>query len=185
MTIMESNDSVEIICSNCGRPNLPEAVKCWYCQSPLEKELKEEHLPTLQTQFQAEVPHEESKVAESEAAEEIPDWLKRIREIKQKNQAEEDARNQWQQERLFGTPAKSQSSQKPRKKENPPAIHKSREKPAIPEEPTVQPKLEIKQPSEQQVKEPVQEKPEKREPEIKEPTDELPDGFIKFDSKSN
>ena len=27
----------EIICPECGRPNLAEAEKCWYCQVPLVK----------------------------------------------------------------------------------------------------------------------------------------------------
>ena len=28
----------EIICPACGRPNLAEAVKCWYCQEILENQ---------------------------------------------------------------------------------------------------------------------------------------------------
>ena len=118
---MQSNDTDEIICSNCGRPNLPEANKCWYCQSPLNKDA------ILDTEtgesegagdpFEKQAGQPEKKPAPApEASEDVPEWLKRIREKEQKVREAETARDEWQQQGLFSnsSPAKPAPAQRKR-----------------------------------------------------------------------
>jgi hypothetical protein len=73
----------EIICSKCGKANLLSDVYCLYCRAPLEK--MEGGLATEPTQ---------------EA--EIPEWLKRIRELKKLDEEREKEKEKWRQQTLFG-----------------------------------------------------------------------------------
>jgi len=101
----------EIICHACGRPNLPEAKKCWYCQEVLEKpeeavakEPASDGTDSSQpgsSHLKAEQPFRPMD-SPSEAEGEIPDWLQRIRELKEADHTQEDDEDRWQQQKLFG-----------------------------------------------------------------------------------
>ena len=190
MTI-QPEDTQEIICTNCGRPNLPEAVKCWYCQT----ELRSADQPADQQEDDYPEPEEmtgqPAAAAESAQNEEqnIPEWLQRIREKEQKERASQDARDQWQQQMLFNGAAPHARPKEENEKEikethrpvEPPAHNNP---PAVKEEPVEQPPLESVQPQ------PLQPKPqviieEDNEIASEETSDDLPEGFIKFDSNSN
>ena len=74
----------EIICPECGRPNLVEAEKCWYCQVPLvSKEDVSEELSETDADRQGKIREQQiSRLEENE--ENLPEWLKRIRELKKR-----------------------------------------------------------------------------------------------------
>ena len=73
----------EIICSKCGKANLLSNKKCRYCQSPFVKS--------------------ESVLAAEPLEEiEIPEWLKRIRELKKLDEEREKEKEKWRQQTLFG-----------------------------------------------------------------------------------
>lgn len=107
----------EITCPNCGRPNLVEAVKCWYCQTNLEEN------PEKAQEGNSLIPNIEDDVREkkthpkdvTQADQNIPEWLLRIRELKAADQPPEEDPN-WQQRDLFPSEEKIQKQQKPRKK---------------------------------------------------------------------
>lgn len=108
----------DIICPECGRPNLVEAKKCWYCQTSLE-DIKnaEESEPFINQSFAKnddEVDHDLKSKAEDDRP--LPDWLKRIRELKEADQPPEEQDPNWQQENLFNTesnpPKETKSSSK-------------------------------------------------------------------------
>jgi len=104
----------EIICHACGRPNLPEAKKCWYCQEPLEKpDEKGAMEPALDA-----TDSDPSDAGDMNAGQplrhpveanpidgEIPEWLQRIRNLKKTDNIPEDDPDQWQQQRLFSPAA--------------------------------------------------------------------------------
>lgn len=97
--------SDEIICSECSRPNLPEAEKCWYCQTPL-KETVQGDLGIEYKESAEEIPVEASSEGEPEIErniEDIPEWLKRVRELKSADQPEEEEDDQWRQQILFAS----------------------------------------------------------------------------------
>jgi hypothetical protein len=73
----------EIICSKCGKANLLSDVYCRYCQAPLEK-------------------MEGGQAAEPTQEAEIPEWLKRIRELKKLDEEREKEKEKWRQQTLFG-----------------------------------------------------------------------------------
>ncbi len=197
---MPSNDTDEIICSNCGRPNLPEANKCWYCQSPLNKDAAsqaETGEPEAEgDQFIEEIAQPTKKpVPVQDPVEDIPDWLKRIREKEQKVREAEEASDQWQQQGFFGTSAPAKSAPMPRKRTHTHTEPAEPEKTIEKTEERTQPPLEsarVVKPSEKKAAVPAEDKPNKQagDPEgdpgdsPNELADELPDGFIRFDSKS-
>lgn len=107
--------SEEIICSECGRPNLPEAEKCWYCQTLLKETSQgdpgDEEAKTIE-----ELGIDEVSPAELEPEkniEDIPEWLKRVRELKKADQPEEEEEDQWRQQILFESQVKEKSASKP------------------------------------------------------------------------
>ncbi len=105
MTMMD-----EIICPACGRPNLTEAEKCWYCQVTLAKtdsaDSKQEEPSKPEMVIPQATPNSGNLFSNEDQSENIPDWLKRIRELKKADQPVEEE-NQWQQEKLFaGIPDK-------------------------------------------------------------------------------
>jgi hypothetical protein len=73
----------EIICSKCGKANLLSDVYCRYCRAPLEK-------------------MEGGQEAEPTQEGEIPEWLKRIRELKKLDEEREKEKEKWRQQTLFG-----------------------------------------------------------------------------------
>ena len=180
----QPNPSDEIICSNCGRPNLPEAEKCWYCQIPLsdgEKSENEEDFFPQQNQTPIADPPSEPV---QESVEEIPEWLKRIREKEQEEREAEAAKDEWQQQTLFNG-SKPEAEPAPLKqKESRPPVERKPEKAApktSPEPPKVKPQeVTIAAPDveEQPPEEPVIDD----DPDF--PDEDLPEGFIKFDPKS-
>lgn len=95
-------------CPVCGRPNLSQAKKCWYCQAPLE-EPEETHQDSLlseeelldqsgdRSSFVQSAVEEESK----EKKENAPEWLRRVRELIAADRQQEEPVDDWQQQQLF------------------------------------------------------------------------------------
>ncbi len=181
---MDARKTDEIICGNCGRPNLKEAEKCWYCQTPLVKEEPTETTDDAAAESAVEAnkqaaQEEKTQVINSEK--DIPEWLKRVRELKAQDYPEEEEEDQWQQQGLFGG-AENKSASKParksRKKEDQPAEKAKKEKS---EQKAPQPPLDIpkKNKANKEAKE------EENNPNKDSSTEELPDGFTQFRPKSN
>ena len=189
---MNAKSTDEIICTNCGRPNLPEAVKCWYCQIPLEKESESEEAVEEEAQVPAEtVQAEEAPTTKPE--EEIPDWLKRIRELKEADHIDDDIEDQWQQQDLFNGPDdaaesldetehKQQAKAKPQPAENAQPEVEEPAQAASPDGDKSQPALDMQKKQEEKL---VSNHPIQDETEEGPPSEDLPDGFIEFNSKSN
>ena len=168
----------EIICPECGRPNLVEAEKCWYCQVPLvNQEDASEELSELDAEQAGEEIAKNRPSAPVENEENLPEWLKRIRELKKADTPVEEV-DEWQQEKLFpglakepdGPEGRSESPIRP-----PRASEKPDPKPVIPEG---QPMLD-EAPVEEDPEEETM--PEEGDPQDEEgpgdPEDELPEGF--------
>ncbi len=178
---IQSENIEEIICTNCGRPNLPEAVKCWYCQvelnsgdQPAEQQGKDTLEPEAQAQQTQLAPDEDKN---------IPEWLQRIREQEQKERASQAAQDQWQQQLLFNgssSPAAASPAQpEEQHKEN----RRSTEPPAPKEEPAKQPPLESAKPQQEPKPAIIMEADD--EIPTEDTSEDLPDGFVKFDSNNN
>jgi hypothetical protein len=162
----------EIICPECGRPNLIEAEKCWYCQVLL---VSKEHIPDEQIEPDGERTGDEAannKAADlKENEENIPEWLKHIRELKKADAPVEEV-DEWQQEKLFpglaqeadGPAGRSESITRP-----PKVPEKTDPKPVIDEG---QPTLD-EAPAEKGQDEGIQ----NDEEEPGDPENELPEGF--------
>lgn len=132
----------ETICPECGRPNLIEAEKCWYCQVPL---INKESLPDETSGSHAEQLGEENANTKSASLEDneenLPEWLKRIRELKKADTPVEEL-DEWRQEKLF--PGLTPDAENPAGRSEPlsrtPRGHEKIDpKPVIPDE---QPTLE-------------------------------------------
>jgi len=186
----QSDDKDEIFCSSCGRPNLPEAVKCWYCQSPLSQES-----PEAEGQNNKDAHPEQAPAAQAvqpapthDPTEEVPEWLRRIREKEQKDREAQEARDQWQQQALFGSSVPAEPPAHPRKKEPArPVPHKaadSAHKEKEVKKADTPPVLAPVPPSQPPVKKSVVNEEETQEEDLGDADKDLPDGFIKFDSKS-
>lgn len=106
--------SDEIICSECNRPNLPEAEKCWYCQAVLKDsspgDLVDEEAKVIEELGVDE--HSPAGLEPENNIEDIPEWLKRVRELKKADQPEEEEEDQWRQQILFESQAKERSASK-------------------------------------------------------------------------
>lgn len=183
----------EIICPACGRPNLAEAVRCWYCQEMLETQSQpdEDAEPILAASDEADATHQEGRQepADAEASEEeIPEWLKRIRSLKEAEMKEEEQRSRWQQQALFsgGAPKerKPGARREPRKRSPQPVPQTAPEEPAgdqpesaIP--PDAQPDLPA------QEDRPIQTAPANGGADAEaaqiDTTEDLPDGYVPFD----
>ncbi|MDK2979677.1 MAG: hypothetical protein PWQ55_24 [Chloroflexota bacterium] len=167
-----SEETQEIICANCGRPNLPEAVRCWYCQIELGSADEgaepapesESEIPAAQTLDQA-LPGPDPQ-QEAQPEEDIPEWLRRIREKEQKERASQAARDQWQQQALFNggsRPAPDSAlaegpAHKPAARPAP-AAHEEREEEQEASQPTLdaEPPVPEQEPAEESEQEPVKE----------------------------
>ncbi|MBM3138157.1 MAG: hypothetical protein FJZ98_08220 [Chloroflexi bacterium] len=178
--------SDEIICSNCGRPNLPEAEKCWYCQTLLKEFMEGDHgdEDTISIgEFENE-PHLLGGSEPERTVEDIPEWLKRVRELKKADQPEEEDEDRWQQQILFDsqgiekTIAKTSEAAKLRPPNKP-----SREKPQISPKQEDQPLLTHK--SKDPEPEPPQIDSEDQICDLKDENEtKLPDGFTPLDTKN-
>ena len=176
--------SDEITCSECGRPNLPEAEKCWYCQTPLHTH--EENSET-ETGEDLDVPAEMQETDEMHSGkkldEDIPEWLKRIRELKKADQPEEEEEDQWRQQILFDSGQNEPSKKKPSRASSPrpvskPDLDQSSHQAGIENEP---PQNQEAQPLPDPI---LEQKETDDDPEAIDPGDEeLPDGFTPLDTK--
>jgi len=118
---MTETPSDEIKCPICGKPNLKKAANCWYCQSPLDSNEKsvqqgsllsesiDTHIESKGTSFISST----MKRDENDNVE-IPEWLKRIRELKATEEQIEVDKDKWRQQSLFNN--KSSQALKPQKK---------------------------------------------------------------------
>jgi hypothetical protein len=183
----------EIICPACGRPNLAEAVKCWYCQEILETQSQpdEDAEPMVPVSDGIDAPAQDEG-QESEDAEalekEIPEWLKRIRALKEAEMTEEEERIRWQQQALFSGGASKKrepgAHREPRKRSPQPTPHDTPDEPPadLPESavtPDAQPDLPA------QADHPIQTAPanvnvDAETAEI-DTTEDLPDGYMPLD----
>jgi len=197
---MQSNDTEEILCANCGRPNLPEATKCWYCQSLLKENAGDAAQGSEGEDNQPseliEKPLAAKPAPPQETVEEIPDWLKRIREKEQKDREALEARDQWRQQALFGNSAPSEiftPAQPARRRETHRRDAEEALKPVEKEVPAAQPLPDPTPPPALPPTPPLAQT-QAAETEIEEKEDaaddpdgqssDLPDGFIRFDPKS-
>ena len=168
----------EIICPECGRPNLIEAEKCWYCQNPLAKTEDDLEEPS---EHDAEQPSEMASNSKAPSVEEneenLPEWLKRVRELKKADTPIEEV-DEWQQEKLFPglaqdadkTPGKTETASRP-----PRVIELSDPKPVIPEgQPTLD-EAPVENGPEEDVLQDDKVLPDEEEP--GESDNELPEGF--------
>jgi len=116
----------EIICPQCGRPNLIEAEKCWYCQTILEKNIGEnqEGASSISTETDDQVEKKMIPGDEKRPDQNIPEWLKRIRELKEADQPPKEKDPNWQQQTFF-TSEEKQKKQKTRGKKRPPTKEKA------------------------------------------------------------
>lgn len=106
----------EKTCPLCGRPNLPKATKCWYCQAPLdeEKDIKQDTL--LATDDIAPAKTKQSHQKQSTEAKEsekasAPEWLQRVRELIEAEKQDDEIDESWQQEHLFSSSYKEEKDQ--------------------------------------------------------------------------
>jgi hypothetical protein len=72
----------DIICPECGRPNLPEANKCWYCQTELTSVMNEQadNMTSVAGETDSIPTPSDLEPAIEETEEDIPDWLAKIRQ---------------------------------------------------------------------------------------------------------
>lgn len=106
----------EIICPECGRPNLSEAAKCWYCQKKFEKKQEFQDNQQQSESGNDEQPADTETLSKRpETQEEIPEWLSRVRELKMADEEIEEQRDQWQQEALFSNKQKANKLQEKKK----------------------------------------------------------------------
>jgi len=100
----------EIICPHCGRPNLIEAEKCWYCQTALEENMgdSQENNPIVPKTDDDTVEHKIVPKDEMRTDQNIPEWLKHIRELKEADQPPEEKDPNWQQQDFFTSEEKPQ-----------------------------------------------------------------------------
>ena len=95
----------DIICPECGRPNLIEAEKCWYCQTSLQDIKSSETESPSAEPIDGNIRNDNEEIPSStkETKQEIPEWLKRVRELREADQPPEEDDPSWQQQNLFKT----------------------------------------------------------------------------------
>ena len=94
----------DLICPECGRPNLSEAKKCWYCQTELiqptssqgDEQPETEDIPTVKT----DTP--QNSQTQEETEENIPEWLLNIRKRIESDRGPEEELPYWKQKDIFG-----------------------------------------------------------------------------------
>lgn len=161
-------------CPVCGRPNLSQAEKCWYCQAPLEEQKETQQNSLLSEEELLDQSGEGSSFVQSamekesgDQADSTPEWLRRVRELIAAEKHDEEPVDDWQQQKLFDVPEKKAA--KPVKKNT-----------SQPENPTPAPahqaQKERKNPA-PKVEEPIDPQPQASE--------ELPDGFMHLSTHSD
>jgi len=173
----------EIICPECGRPNLSEAVKCWYCQTKFEKK------PEDQKDHQQSNAGDQKQAADRDATTTnpenpgaIPDWLSRVRELKKADEELlEEQSDQWQQEALF---LNKENASKPGDKKKPRkiSIEKQSAKNSIPAPPLMKNAVKTENTLDEKESHPDQE-PKETETEL-DSLEELPEGFEPLSHKN-
>lgn len=73
----------EIICPHCGKANLATDRYCHQCLRPLVESTNENDEPDTKN-------------------DDVPEWLKRIRELKKMDEEREKEKEKWRQQALFG-----------------------------------------------------------------------------------
>ena len=148
----------EVICPHCGKTNLATDKFCHQCLKPLGAKNSSEGKDEYDT-------------------EEIPEWLKRIRELKRIDEEREKEKEKWRQQSLFG---QSGEPQKPKGvptegKKSSPRTNQGKEeagrKHSLPFQPAADTQLKSSPPSNNQ--------PSAHSPNNS--SDNLPDGFLPFE----
>jgi len=100
-------------CPVCGRPNLSQAEKCWYCQAPLEEQKETKQNSLLSEEELLDQSGEGSSFVQSamekesgDQADSTPEWLRRVRELIAAEKHDEEPVDDWQQQKLFDVPEK-------------------------------------------------------------------------------
>ncbi len=175
--------SEEIICSECGRPNLPEAEKCWYCQALLKEtspgDLVDEEAKAIEELGVDE--HSPAGMEPENNIEDIPEWLKRVRELKKADQPEEEEEDQWRQQILFESQAKERSASKTSVSKPRPASKPNEDKPESALKEDGQP-LFIHQSKNHEAESSQFETDDTESDETDQGNAELPDGFTPLDT---
>ncbi|MCD6356103.1 MAG: hypothetical protein J7L66_02360 [Anaerolineaceae bacterium] len=169
----------EIICPKCGRPNLIEAKKCWFCQTILEKSQLEDTESSLD---ESKTDYDSSKIISSHDnntdEQDIPEWLQRIRALKEADGSSEEKSPDWEQQDLFPGKKKIQRDKKSAQKG--PLSPKINKKPATRLNPLIENKPKshptLGKPSQKQEEAPA----EKPDIKIDSLSEELPEGFTKL-----
>ena len=174
----------EITCPQCGRPNLIEAEKCWYCQTVLERDLM------TGGEGNSTVPQEKPSTADTKTKpadqmqidQDIPDWLKRIRELKKADEPPEEEDPDWQQQNLFRPEGQSQKQKLQEKKHSSAKENTARQTPPNETSDSLPLKTEQEEPVSQSNGAELQNINEVGYQEQNPDTlsDELPDGFTKL-----
>jgi hypothetical protein len=94
----------DLICPECGRPNLAEARKCWYCQTELVRlEANQSNLSEPVSKHPASTRNDTAEEPPDVAHEEdIPDWLVKIRNKIKEEQGPQEELPYWKQKDIFG-----------------------------------------------------------------------------------
>lgn len=93
----------DIICPECGRPNLSEAKKCWYCQTELISLVETPPEDSTLKQDGATPPKVDSpSELSTDEEQELPEWLARIRKKIEEERGPEEELPYWKQKDIFG-----------------------------------------------------------------------------------
>ncbi len=172
----------EIICPKCGRANLSEAVKCWYCQTKFEKKQEyQEDQQQSRAGYEKQAADTKATSNNPETAEEIPDWLSRVRELRKADEELEEQNDQWQQEALFSN-KENASKLGEKKKLRKISRKKQSVKNSIPEPPLIKNAVKTEHTLDEKESHPDRE-PRKTETESNS-LDELPKGFTPLSHKN-
>lgn len=166
----------EIICPQCGRPNLTEAKKCWFCQVDLQQV---ETDTTQETSLDNDLQSNNLKngiPAVGKATDDkmnIPDWLRRVRELKAADNPPEEEIPDWEQQELFQDNESSDKKSKTRRKKSSSHVKiRHPKRTSTPKKTT-----KHKEAQDQQEKNP---QPEPSDIELDNLSDDLPEGFTKI-----
>ena len=94
----------DLICPECGRPNLSEAKKCWYCQTELIQpaSTESENQPETTDIHTTGTDLPEENHPQEEIEENIPEWLLKIRKRIESDRDPEEELPYWKQKDIFG-----------------------------------------------------------------------------------
>lgn len=111
----------DIICPECGRPNLSEAKKCWYCQTELVSLVETPPEDSKLKQDGATPPKVDSPSEPStDEEQELPEWLARIRKKIEEERGPEEELPYWKQKDIFGGEKKISQKKKEKRGLTPP-----------------------------------------------------------------